>query len=58
MYGPPLPTIKGRMRYKESLRIQETEIVHIPELLYQDLQNIVLCIDFHYVNGVAVFHSI
>ena len=58
MYGPPLPTIKGRTRYKESPRIQETEIVEIPESLYQYLKNIVLCVEFHYVNGVTVFHSI
>ena len=58
IYGPLLPAIKGTTRYKESPIIQETEIVQIPESLYQDLKNIVLCVDFHYINGVAVFHSI
>ena len=57
-YGPPLPAIKGRTRYKESPRIQEAENSQIPESLYQDLKNIVLCVDFNYVNGVVVFHSI
>ena len=42
MYGPLLLAIKVRTIYKESPRIQETEIVQIPELLYQDLNNIVL----------------
>jgi hypothetical protein len=32
--------------------------MQIPKSLHQDLQNVVLCVDFHYVNGVAVFHSI
>ena len=58
IYGPLLPAIKGRTRYKESPKIQETDIVQIQESLYQDLKNIVLCVDFHYVNGVALFHSI
>ena len=53
-----LQVIKGRTRYKESPRIQETENVEKPELLYQDLKNIVLCVDFQYFNGVIVFHSI
>ena len=58
IYGPPLSAIKERTRYKDSPRIQETEIVQIPESLYQDLKNILLCVEFHYVNGVTVFHSI
>ena len=58
IYGPLLPEIKGKTRYKESPRIQETEIVQIPEFLYRYLKNIVLCVDFHYLNGVAVLHSI
>ena len=57
IYGPPLPAIKGRTIYKESPRIQETENFQIPELLYQDPKNIVLCVGFHHVNGVAVLHS-
>jgi hypothetical protein len=58
IFGPPLPPIKSRTRYQESQRIPDTEIMQLPKSLYQDLQNVVLCVDFHYVNGVAVFHSI
>ena len=58
IYGPLFPEIKGRTRYKEPPRFQEKEIFQIPESLYQYLNNIVLCVDFHYVNGVAVSHSI
>lgn len=58
MFGPPLPPIKIRTRYKEPQRIGDTDIMQIPKSLYQDLKNVVLCIDFHYVNGVAIFHSI
>ena len=58
LYGPPLPVIKGRTRYKELPRIQETKIAQIIESLYQDLKNIVLCVESHYVNGVTLFHYI
>ena len=57
-FGPPLPPIKSRTRYQESQRIGDTDIMQIPKSLYRDLKNVVLCADFHYVNGVAVFHSI
>ena len=58
IYGPPLPTIKGRTRYKESKRVKETQIVEIPESMYENLKHVTLCVDFHYVNGITVFHSI
>ena len=58
IFGPPLPPIKGRTRYKESSRIPDTDIVQIPKFLYNDLKNVTLCVDFHYVNGIDAFHSI
>ena len=58
IYGPPLPSIKERTRYKESKWVKETQIVEILESLYEDLKHITLCADFHYVNGIAVFYSI
>ena len=58
IYGPPLPAIKGRTRYQESPRVQDTDIIQIPTALYEDLKHVTLCADFHYVNGVTVFHSI
>ena len=58
IYGPPLPAVKGRTRYQESPRVQDTDIIQIPTALYEDLKHVTLCADFHYVNGVTVFHSI
>ena len=58
IYGPPIPPIKGRTRYEESPRVRETEIMQLPKELYDDLKHVTLCADFHYVNGVCVFHTI
>ena len=59
IYGPPIPPIKGRTRYQESKRIPDAEdIVQIPRELYEDWKDVTLCVDFHYVNGVAVLHTI
>ncbi len=58
IYGPSLPAIKGRTRYQESKRVADVELVQIPKSLHDDLKHVTLCIDFHYVNGVTVFHSI
>ena len=33
-------------------------MVEIPKSMYDDLKNVTICVDFHYVNGVAIFHSI
>ena len=58
IYGPPLPPIKGRTRYQQPARITDPTIIPIPLSMYEELKNVTLCIDFHYVNGVTVFHSI
>lgn len=58
IYGPPIPPIKGRTRYEESARVREQEVVQIPTELYDDLKDVTLCMDFHFVNGIAVFHTI
>ena len=58
IYGPPLPPVKGRTRYQSSRRVQETDIVQIPRNMYDELKDVTLCVDFYYVNGVTVFHSI
>ena len=58
IYGPSLPAIKGRTRYQESKRVKDTELVQLPKSMHEDLKNVTLCVDFHYVNGVTVFHSI
>ena len=58
IYGPSLPVIKGRSRYQESKRVKDTELVQLPKSMHEDLKNVTLCVDFHYVNGVTVFHTI
>ena len=58
IYGPPLPPIKGRTRYQESPRVKDVEIVQIPTTMFENLKHVTLCLDFHYVNGVPVFHTI
>ena len=58
IYGPPLPPIKGRTRYQESKRVKDIDIVQIPKVLFEDLKYVTLCIDFLFVNGVTVFHTI
>ena len=58
IFGPPLPPVKGRSKYKESKRIKETTTIQIPKSVFEDLKDVVLCADFHYVNRVTVFHTI
>jgi hypothetical protein len=58
IYGPPIPPLKGRTRYQESTRVSDITPISIPKELYNDLKNVTLCIDFHFVNGVTVFHTI
>ncbi len=58
IYGPPIPPIKGRTRDQESARVKDLTTVQLPKELYEDLKNVTLCIDFHYVNEVTVFHTI
>ena len=59
IYGPPIPPLKGRTRYQAPKRVPDADaVVQLPKDLYEDLQNVTLCIDFHYVNGMTVFHSI
>ena len=36
----------------------DVEPIQIPKSLHDDLRHVMLCEDFHYVNGVTVFHSI
>ena len=58
IYGPPIPTIKGRTRAQTPTKMKALDIVQLPKTLYDDLKNVGSCIDFHYVNGIAIFHSI
>ena len=58
IYGPPIPPIKGRTRYQNAPRTTEKDIMQLPAALYEELKNVTLCIDYHFVNGIPVFHSI
>ena len=58
IYGPPIPPIKGRTRYQESTRVPDLAPIQLPKSLHKDLQNVTLCVDYHFVNGVTVFHTI
>jgi hypothetical protein len=33
-------------------------MITIPKEMHKDLKNVTLCVDYHYVNGVTVFHTI
>ena len=56
--GPPTPPLKGRTRFQISSRVPDFDLVQLPPALHEDLKNITLCIDFHFVNGITVLHSI
>ena len=58
IYGPPIPALKGRTKYRESDRVQEKEIIQLPQELYEDLKHVTLCADFNYVSGINVLHTI
>ena len=58
IYGPPIPPLKGRTRDQESARVKDLTMVQLPKELYEDLKNVTLCVDFHYVNEITVFHTI
>ena len=58
IYGPPIPPLKGHVRYQNSSHIPEFEPVDIPKALHDNLKNVILCIDFHFVNEVTIFHTI
>ena len=58
IYGPPIPSIQGRTKNRTAPRMKELPEVLIPRGIYEDLKNVHLCVDFYYVNGITVFHSI
>ena len=59
IYGPPIPPLKGRTRYKAPPRIPDaTDVIQIPSHIQNSLRQVTLCVDFHYVNGLPVLHTI
>eukprot|EP00557_Chaetoceros_sp_GSL56_P002970 CAMPEP_0176488714 /NCGR_PEP_ID=MMETSP0200_2-20121128/6868_1 /TAXON_ID=947934 /ORGANISM="Chaetoceros sp., Strain GSL56" /LENGTH=957 /DNA_ID=CAMNT_0017885739 /DNA_START=340 /DNA_END=3216 /DNA_ORIENTATION=- len=57
IYGPQVPSLKGRTRDKQSARIPTMPILQIPKALYDNLKHVTLCVDFHFVNSVTVFQQ-
>ena len=58
IYGPPIPPLKGRTKSQSTNHVPSLPPVSIPASVYEDIKNVTLCVDFHYVNGVTVFHTI
>ena len=58
IYGPSLPSIQGRTRDQETPRVPELPIIPLPKELYESLKNVTLCVDYHFVDNVTVFHTI
>ena len=58
IYGPSLPSIQGRTRYQESPRVDNVPVIPLPRELYELLENVTLCADYHFVDNITVFHTI
>lgn len=58
IYGPSIPVLKGRTTSSTATRIPKSAVIPIPKSIYKYLHHVTLCIHFHYVNGLTVFHSI
>ena len=59
IYGPPIPPLKGRTRYRTPPRIPDaTDVIQIPSSIHEAIRQVTLCVDFHFVNGLAVLHTI
>ena len=33
-------------------------LVQIPKILYGNLKDVTICVDYHFVNGVNIFHTV
>ena len=58
IYGPPIPPMKGRTRNQTASRLTAPPVICIPPEVHENLKEVTLCIDFHFVNNVTVFHTI
>ena len=58
IYRSPLPQIQGWTRYQETPRVKGVDIVQIRKELFNNLQDVILRVNFCDVNGVAIFDSV
>ena len=55
IYGRSIP---GRSKRTETARLPSRASIEIPRQIIEEFKAITLCIDFFYINGLAVFHAI
>lgn len=58
IYGPSVPSIKGRTTRRQPETVQDLIPVGIPRELYEEYNMVTICLDFFYVNKLPVFHAI
>ena len=58
IYGPSLPSLRGRTKAQAAKRVADIMKIQLPKELYEDLRDVTVCMDFFYVNGTPVFHTI
>ena len=58
IYGPSVPSLKGRTTRVQPEHIPDTIPISIPRQILTECQNGTLCLDFFSVQGIPVFHAI
>jgi hypothetical protein len=58
IYGPSVPSIKGRTTRRQPAPVQDLLPVGIPRDLYEEYKSVTVCLDFFYINKMPVLHAI
>jgi Zinc knuckle. len=58
IYGPSVPSIKGRTTRRTPTTVQDLVPVGIPRSLYEEYKFVTICLDFFYVNKMPMMHGI